>query len=133
MRDDRSGHLTAEIIARRVKSPIPDAEHGLMGITAFWLFFALPVAGLVYFDARKHDWTRSGISRTAGGWAFGCVLMPILAVVYVFSSQRAPLLTETAAGTPIVSPDSKTCPDCAEAVRTAARRCRYCRYDFESG
>ena len=25
----------------------------------------------------------------------------------------------------------KTCPECAESVRDAARICRYCRYEFE--
>jgi Uncharacterised protein family UPF0547 len=27
----------------------------------------------------------------------------------------------------------KTCPDCAEQVRAAARRCRFCGYSFERG
>lgn len=29
------------------------------------------------------------------------------------------------------TPDFKTCPDCAEQVRYAARKCRFCGYSFE--
>lgn len=29
-------------------------------------------------------------------------------------------------------PDVKVCPDCAESVRTAARKCRYCGYRFDA-
>jgi Uncharacterised protein family UPF0547 len=28
-------------------------------------------------------------------------------------------------------PDLKACPDCAESVRSAARKCRYCGYRFD--
>jgi hypothetical protein len=30
------------------------------------------------------------------------------------------------------SGESKTCPDCAEPVKVAARKCRFCGYQFES-
>jgi hypothetical protein len=29
-------------------------------------------------------------------------------------------------------PDVKACPDCAESVRSAARKCRYCGYRFDA-
>jgi Uncharacterised protein family UPF0547 len=29
--------------------------------------------------------------------------------------------------------DTKTCPDCAEAVRLAARKCRFCGWQFDAG
>jgi hypothetical protein len=29
------------------------------------------------------------------------------------------------------SPEFKSCPDCAEQVRAAARKCRFCGYLFE--
>jgi predicted RNA-binding Zn-ribbon protein involved in translation (DUF1610 family) len=33
---------------------------------------------------------------------------------------------------PVVAaaPDTKTCPDCAETVLAAARKCRFCGYEF---
>ncbi len=34
---------------------------------------------------------------------------------------------------PVPSEDLKTCPDCAEQVRTAARKCRFCGYVFDGG
>lgn len=30
------------------------------------------------------------------------------------------------------SPEAKTCPDCAEEVKAAARKCRFCGYEFEA-
>lgn len=38
-----------------------------------------------------------------------------------------------AAGSPsaVAEPDLKACPDCAEHVRSAARKCRYCGYRFD--
>ena len=32
----------------------------------------------------------------------------------------------------LLSDDTKICPDCAESVKAAARKCRFCSYLFES-
>jgi hypothetical protein len=39
--------------------------------------------------------------------------------------QPSPTLTAT-------TPEFKTCPDCADQIRFAARKCRFCGYMFES-
>jgi len=32
-----------------------------------------------------------------------------------------------------MQPDEKTCPKCAETVKSAATVCRFCQYDFKMG
>lgn len=34
---------------------------------------------------------------------------------------------------PVLATDEKTCPECAETVRAAAKVCRYCGHSFEAG
>jgi Uncharacterised protein family UPF0547 len=43
---------------------------------------------------------------------------------------RCPTCGHLAAGVVTSEPVMKACPDCAEPVRLAARRCRYCGYLF---
>jgi uncharacterized membrane protein YhdT len=38
----------------------------------------------------------------------------------------------TAAAQPSAAPEFKTCPDCAEDVKFAARKCRFCGFQFEA-
>lgn len=38
----------------------------------------------------------------------------------------APVATQA----PVANAEFKTCPDCAEQVRAAARKCRFCNYEF---
>jgi hypothetical protein len=44
------------------------------------------------------------------------------------NSAKEPAIAPEPAST---TADSKTCPDCAEEVRAAARKCRFCGYIFE--
>jgi hypothetical protein len=52
------------------------------------------------------------------------------------SAPQSAITTATmpaaASPAPTATPEFKTCPDCAEEVRFAARKCRFCGYMFES-
>ena len=52
---------------------------------------------------------------------------PSLASVPSKPSPVPDMISDRAAATP----ESKTCPDCAEEVRYAARKCRFCGFQFE--
>ncbi len=50
--------------------------------------------------------------------------------------KHRPAITAPAAlatPAPAASPEFKTCPQCAEQVRAAAKICRFCHYNFETG
>ena len=53
------------------------------------------------------------------------------AIVAHTASGRIPAPLDGWGGRLVLPKDTKTCPDCAEEVKAAARICRFCRYDFE--
>ncbi len=52
------------------------------------------------------------------------------AIVAHTASGRIPAPLDTWGGRLLLPKDTKTCPDCAEEVKAAARICRFCRYEF---
>lgn len=75
----------------------------------------------------------AGKGRSPLGWAilgtvFGVFALLIVAVLPNLSRERAALLALAASAAP--PEDGKTCPQCAETVRGAAVKCRFCGYDF---
>ena len=53
------------------------------------------------------------------------------AIVAHTASGRIPAPLDGWGGRLLLPKDTKTCPDCAEEVKAAARICRFCRYEFE--
>lgn len=74
--------------------------------------------------ARKHHQgnaifiTNLLLGWTALGW--------IAALIWSFTAVQAPQEIELDAD----QEKQKQCPDCAEMVKQAARKCRYCGYEF---
>ncbi len=54
---------------------------------------------------------------------------PDMAAPYTGRNDARP--HEPASTPRAAEPDLKACPDCAERVRSAARKCRYCAYRFD--
>ena len=53
------------------------------------------------------------------------------AIVAHTASGRIPAPLDGWGGRLLLPKDTKTCPDCAEEVKAAARICRFCRYEFD--
>jgi hypothetical protein len=66
-------------------------------------------------------WLRAKKGEMLTGLLAGVLLGPI----GVFVAALWPVRQEKA------TPEQKVCPDCAERVLRAARRCRFCSHEFE--
>jgi hypothetical protein len=100
------------------------------------------------FRADAASMAASGYFPTSQSWApgsYGCgaflvalllcfLLIGILVFIYMLFVKPSGTLTVTyewrAAALPAASGDEKTCPQCAETVKAAAKVCRFCRYEF---
>lgn len=54
-----------------------------------------------------------------------------LTVTYEFRASEENETDETANADENIKVEEKICPQCAETVKTAAKICRYCRYEFK--
>lgn len=84
-----------------------------------------------------------GYEPTSKDWvpgAYGCgsflvalvlcfVLVGILIFIYMMIVKPAGTLTVTFE--PVKSEDLKSCPQCAEEVKAAAKVCRFCQHEFD--
>ena len=91
----------------------------LISVVGFWLCLAMWIGDVA---------ERKGRSRS-GFIALG-LLVPLIAAVVVAAiapTQRADVAASLNMG------EVKVCPRCAETVKTAAVKCRFCGYDFPGG
>lgn len=66
--------------------------------------------------------------------AFGFALIVGGFVAFGLFGRYAEQASEKADGLPLADDTAvKTCPDCAESVKAAARKCRFCGHVFEGG
>jgi hypothetical protein len=93
----------------------------MVGAVVIWIVVAI-VAAIVAGNK----------GRSAAGWFFLCILLTPLAIFILLalptlkSAEPQPVRVVAQPEEP-----TKTCPECAEVVRAAAKICRFCRHEFE--
>ena len=89
-----------------------------------WIFFA--IASSMAASNRGH----SGFVWFILGLLFG----PFALIFALLLSNKKPLLIQipaAAAPAPLPLDDTKTCPTCAETIKFAALKCRFCGHNFD--
>jgi ribosomal protein L37AE/L43A len=88
----------------------------MLFIIALWILLAMVVGAVA-----------AGRGRSGLGWFLLAVIFtPIIIGIVLLVSED--LKREAAVAAQVA--DSKTCPQCAETVKRAARTCRFCQYQF---
>jgi Uncharacterised protein family UPF0547 len=74
----------------------------------------------------------SNRGRSGAGWFFLCLLLTPLMILALLAlpTRKPPLPQPVHLIEDWDDADNKTCPQCAETVRAAAKICRFCRYEF---
>jgi len=89
----------------------------------------------VGFDAQARDFSHNSLGSGTSQWVLGTLLLWLIVFpIYLVARGRVPLRAGSAP--PVLPPPTsgavpaKVCPDCAEQVRPAARKCRFCGFRF---
>jgi Kef-type K+ transport system membrane component KefB len=94
-----------------------------MEILAVWVVLAIVVAIIA-----------SNKGRSGVGWFFLClVLTPLMILVLLALQTRKPSQPQPVRVIEASDDEAtKTCPQCAETVKAAAKIRRFCRYEFSA-
>ncbi len=68
-------------------------------------------------------------NKDAFSWAIGGLFLGIIAILILALSKDETAAEEVQNSPPPVK-ESKQCPDCAETVLKAARKCKHCGFEF---
>jgi hypothetical protein len=74
----------------------------------------------------------SNRGRSGAGWFFLCLLLTplMLLVLLALPTRKLPQPQPVRVIEASDHEPTKTCPQCAETVKAAAKICRFCRYEF---
>jgi hypothetical protein len=74
----------------------------------------------------------SNKGRSGAGWFFICLLLTPLMILILLAlpTRKSPQPQPVRVIEASADEATKTCPQCAETVRAAAKICRFCRYEF---
>ena len=91
-----------------------------MGWLAIWIVVA--IVGAIVANNKG----RSGV-----GWFFLCLVLTPLAILVLLALPTLNAVEPQPVRLVEAPPEAtKICPQCAEAVKAAAKICRFCRYEF---
>lgn len=65
-----------------------------------------------------------------GPWVLYALCFPPIAFLHILLKEPKPLDPKTQETAQLAAGEMKTCPECAEPVRRAAQKCRYCGHQF---